>query len=148
MTDQLTKDDVDWFVQRYLDLDDLRDNDDPISDLARMVAMAYELPGVKAIQPDLSPMDPPPEKIGHRVFINAGAEYLHAINPTYSQENWAWLFASVLVARYGRTFVRFRKRPQQAMLLDARFMMPKRLMEKYGISRSYAYQLRKQALGK
>ena len=142
----LTTQKVSEFVKDYLERKDLASNDDPYSDMARFVKLAYDMPGVRAIQPTLPAGTLALEKNKWRAFIKAAAEYLYTINPSHAKDDWAFLFASVLAARYGGNYVRIRKRPKLDKMFDADRMNLADWQEKYDMSRRHYFKLRKEAL--
>jgi hypothetical protein len=142
---ELSDSDLDNIVKEYLKRPDLKENDDPLSHAARLVAAAYEMPGVRAIQPEVAPWSPPPEKITYVEYVRAVAEYLHAINPTLSFEEWARLYAMILGRCFPGAYVRIRKRPKLAKMIDATLMSEERWRAKYKGSRANFYKLRQDA---
>ncbi len=66
-------------------------------------------------------------------------------SPTHADDFSAVLFA-VVRHLYGGETVWQNKRPRDARLADARRMTPAELMKAHGISRAYAYALRREAL--
>jgi hypothetical protein len=133
------------FVDSYLTNKTWRENDDQTSHMAHFVQIAYDMPGVVAIDPTPPDKDLQPKARPWLQFVRAAAIYLHAINPSFSKGEWAQLFYAVLRAINGCTYVRIRKRPKLAKLHDAYFLTVPHLMEKYGISRRHAFNLRREA---
>ncbi|MBK8890580.1 MAG: hypothetical protein IPN75_09365 [Dechloromonas sp.] len=137
---------VEDFVDAYQKNPTGRNNDDPINHLAHFVQIAYDMGGVVSIDPELPAVNFPPGTKDWIRFVSAGAMYLNAINPSFTVPEWAHLFTAVLCRVHGGEFVRIRKRPKLAKLLDADFMPVDRLMAKYGISRRHAFNLKKEAV--
>ena len=138
--------DVDAFVDGYQKNPAGRNNDDPNDILAHFVKMAYDMGGAVAINPKCTVENFPPGTKDWLQFVRNASRYLNAINPSFTKGDWAQLFNAVLRRLHGGTFVRIRKRPKLAKLLDANFMPVDRLMAKYGISRRHAFNLKKEAI--
>jgi len=152
VSDELSDKEIRALVQCYLKRCDLMDHDDPYSDLAKLSEFAMSTTGAKALvdttQSNLG-AEFPRKKVSFEGYVRVSGQYLESLNPSYSSTDWGRLFAAILCERYGGNYVRLRKRPKAKLLLDARLMTTKQLMEKHPeISRSYAYQLRKEALQK
>lgn len=138
--------DVAAFVDNYQKNPTGRNNDDPISHLAHFVQIAYEMGGAVAINPECPAVNFPPGTKAWIRFVLSAARYLNAINPSFTSLEWAQLFAAVLCRVRGGEFVRIRKRPKLAKLLDAEYMTVDDLMKRHGISRRHAFNLRKEAV--
>jgi hypothetical protein len=147
--DDLSDSQIAEFVAEYCRSHALRDSDDPINDMARLLRAACEMPGAAASRNGFTFSGAGPGERPYQTLIRFVAAYLFAANPTLTKRDWARVYGGILAARYGGSYVRIRKRPQLAKLLDARAgMSVERLMEAHGISRSRAFTLRKLALKK
>lgn len=147
--DTLNEADVEHFVTEYLKLDQqrgMRKNPDPYDDLKELARVAHDMPGANPGQPNLEPMKQKPDKVTYEVFLAASAQYLYAVNPSLSLNDWYRLFHCILWTRHAGSFVRFRKRPKLEKLIDAGHMLPEELMKKHGIGRAHAHSLRALAL--
>lgn len=150
MPDKLSDREIGDLVNGYLGRSDLSESDDPNSDLARLSMVAMTTPGAKKLV-DISTggldAEFPRKKLSFANYAMASGCFLESLNPSIASDDWERLFVAILRARYGGTYVRFKKRPKDKLLLDARRMTAKELMKIHpDISRSYAYQLRKEAL--
>ena len=146
---ELTPHEIKLIVDMYCGLPKIGEADDPADDLRRLASVAAGIPGVAALEGELSAIPVQPgQEAGLDRLLDCGAGLLHAINPGICLDSWRELFSAIVTARYGGSYVRIRKRPMLGKMSDARHMTPKELMEKYGISRGHAYRLRKNALTK
>lgn len=152
---ELTKAEIRQFLAEYLKLDkhSTKRNHDPVDDFARLCGIAVELPGVRNLpgHVDIDYRPPMPAKgtEGGRAMIVFVAKYLHAINPFYSEYDWARLYHAILIERHGRgNLVRIRKRPALAAQCDARLphMTPNRLQKLHPhLCRSRVYKIMQEA---
>jgi len=139
-------------VDAYLKRSDLCDDDDPIDDFKRLSLVALEILKDKtALEASLRDFQK-----GHRSTARAKLDRmvddlsraLHLCNPGISQSAWSQIYRTILTHRYGGETIRITKNPKEKLLSDAKTLTPKELISKHGISRRYAYQLRKEALQK
>ncbi len=137
-------------VQAYLRMAEIREDDNPINDLVRLALLAAKLAGISQYD-QLPPFPGPDLTINSKSeqFIRRAAEYLFAIYPAGSVDEWALLFGAIVYERYGKTTVYFKKKSPAALKRrDAKKMSAVQLQQKYGISRSHAHRLRASAVTK
>lgn len=148
-SDDLTDAEIREFVEEYCNNHALRESDDPVDDLARLLWVACEIPGAEASREGFEFGGAHLGERPYQTLIRFAGAYLFAANPALSERDWARFYGGILAFRYGGSYVRLRKRPLLAKLLDARAgMSVERLMDLHGISRSHAFTLRKLALKK
>ena len=130
----LSKAEIRQILEEYFKLDNRseRTNFDPVDDFARLCVAAYQSSDAPKRPGDVVVESPvfPPGTAGGLALIYFVGDYLHAINPGLSADNWARIYHAILMARHGRgTLLRFRKRPALGAQVDARlpFMTPKKL---------------------
>lgn len=112
--------------------------DDPFDDFSRILHAMGEKP--------CYPPFPPRKSGGFSELLDAMSAYAENLEPRLNSGEWKHLLSEIFSAKYGGTRVRIKKSPAAAMKYDAKRLTPKELMLKHGISRSYAYKLRRDAL--
>jgi len=154
MTSVLTVQDCEKIVGLYLCRSDLSDDDGPVDDFRRLVAInhAVQIEIGRSVSLDrLLPLihESKSNSLGRsQRFVMKCAEILHAITPDISNERWIFIFGSILARRYGGTKFYIKREPKKKLLAAAKVMNAEELMVAHGISRRYAYQLRKESLTK
>lgn len=143
----LSPDDIKRIVALYMDaLADDSADDDPVSDGMRLIRFASLLPGARDIEPVAPLRRRSQMDSGFDELTRYFAEMLHAINPSWSCDDWRRLYGAILSCRYGSTGVRIKARPKASKLEDACVLSLELWQEKYGNSRSHYYSLRKEAV--
>lgn len=139
-------------VDAYLKRSDLSEDDGPVEDFKRLSLVAIEiLKDKSAIEGSLRNL-----QNGHRStastkldrMVDDFSRVLYACNPEISQSTWSLIYRTILSHRYEGESFRIKTKPKEQMISDAKTLTPKELIEKHGISRRYAYQLRREALQK
>jgi hypothetical protein len=138
-------DDAALFVAWYLKQGFLRDDDEPISEVARLeVILARVLCGRRGGAMSITKGRNSKERMLNQ--IEAAAARLQVLNPISTVDFWRRVIAGIMLARpYAGNTLRPKKRPALPAQMDAPRMTAKQLMEKHRISRSRAYQLLKKA---
>ncbi len=157
MADALTKTEIRQYLSEYFKIDSRAPgkNYDPVDDFARLCSLAMELPGVRNLPGYVDidgPPIPPKGTARGQAIIQFVAQYLHALNPFFSEYAWSQLYHAILLERHGRgNLVRIRKRPALAAQYDARLpnMTPKKLQALHPhLCRSRIYKIMKETRAK
>lgn len=105
--------------------------------------MSLKLAGLEKVDSELEPKGDYSALSIHRSLSKAIGETAERCSfnfPALSVAHWVEVIDLILAMRYGGTSI-YIKRRDNLVTDSVRSMMPKQIMEKFGVSRSYAYRL-------
>ncbi|WP_036303423.1 hypothetical protein [Methylotenera sp. L2L1] len=126
---------IDWYIQKY-------HFDDPIKEVCQIIGLFLEAKK-KAHYEIVLPEFP---DSGSTSFIDYISDYAFEAHPNLERDEWKYLFTRILSKKYGGEKFYINSDPAAERKQAAKSMTPNELMNKFGISRGYAYKLRSAAL--
>jgi hypothetical protein len=123
-------DDAGMVVHWYLAQAFLRDDDEPLDDIARLeVIMARALCGKRGGELQMPESRNSAERLA--AWIEAGAAYLQALNPISTTAFWQRVLAGIFEVRYKGSKIRPKKRKALASRLDAHRLTYEQMKARY-----------------
>lgn len=125
----------DWYIQKS-------EFDCPVKDAAQIIALFLATKKNESSE-IVYPEFPDGE---NRCFIDYISDYAFEIHPTLGRDEWEYLLSKTLSRKYGGEKFYIKSDPAAEFKQAAKSMTAQELMNKFGISRGYAYKLRSTAL--
>jgi len=124
-----------WYIPKY-------NFDDPIKDAAQIIALFLIAKNNK----DYEIVLPEFPNSGDSFFIDYISDYAFEVHPILGRDEWGYLLKQILSRKYGGEKFYIKSDPAAELKQAAKSMTAPELMNKFGISRGYAYKLRSAAL--
>jgi len=130
---------VDWYINERWP-----ENDDPIDDCMRLVKFAHaggdRSQNLNEFVESLEAMEPGKRSI--EALLNWTSDICFEFCPGIKKIDWLIMADLIISSRYGGTSVYMKSGKALNHEMVSR-LSPKQIMEKYGVSRAYAYRLLK-----